>query len=80
MLSGPKYPQWLIQSHSEITEKPLREDIAAHRRVIAHKWYWRGILEPERKLSHWRESLSKFRSAECINAANDLLKLISLLV
>ena len=78
--SGPKYPQWLIQSHSEITEKPLREDIAAHRRVIAHKWYWRGILEPERKLSHWRESLSKFRSAECINAANDLLKLISLLV
>ena len=78
--SGPKYPEWIIQLHSEISEEHLREDIATYRRLSAQKWYWKGILEPEKKLSHWREALDKFKSAECSNAASELLKLISNLI
>ena len=79
-VSGPKYPEWIIQLHSEISEEYLPEDIATYRRLSAQKWYWKGILEPEKKLSHWREALGKFKSAECSNAANELLKLISNLI
>ena len=78
--SGPKYPEWIIQLHSEISEEHLPEDIATYRRLSAQKWYWKGILEPKKKLSHWREALGKFKSAECSNAANELLKLISNLI
>ena len=78
--SGTNYPQWLTDMHSKISEKFLREDIAAYRRISAQKWFWRGLLEPERKLSHWRESLDRFRKAECSNAANELLKRISKII
>jgi hypothetical protein len=75
--SGQNYPEWLIEIHSKVSEEFLREDIAAYRRIAAQKWFWRGVLEPERKLSHWREALDRFRKAECSNAANELLRKIS---
>jgi hypothetical protein len=75
--SGKNYPEWLIEMHSKASEEFLREDIAAYRRIAAQKWFWRGLLEPDRKLSHWREALDRFRKAECSNAANELLRKIS---
>lgn len=75
--STPKHPNWLVKIHSEVSQERLREDIAAYRRISAQRWYWRGVLEPERKLSHWREAISRFRNAECSNAVNDLLTRIS---
>ena len=44
-----------------------------HRRLCAQRWYWRGVLEPERRLSHWNEAISRFRMAECSAAAADLI-------
>ena len=52
---------------------PLREDLAMHRRLCAQRWYWRGVLEPDRRLSHWREAVSRFRMAECSAAATELI-------
>ena len=78
--SGQNYPEWLIDIHSKVSKEFLREDIAAYRRIAAQKWFWRGVLEPERKLSHWREALDRFRKAECSNAANELLRKISAII
>lgn len=78
--SGQNYPEWLIEIHSKVSEEFLREDIAAYRRIAAQKWFWRGVLEPERQLSHWREALDRFRKAECSNAANELLRKISTII
>ncbi len=78
--SGSTYPDWLIKVHYEISQEYIREDLAAYRRISAQKWYWKGILEPDRKLSHWREALTKFRLSECNSAANEILKLISNLI
>jgi len=71
--TSPEYPDWLSQAHATIAMAPLRDDIASHRRLAAQRWYWRGILEPAMRLSHWRESISRFKSAECPNAAAELL-------
>ena len=69
---GESPPDWLVSAHSEASDMPLREDIAAFRRLSAQRWYWRGILEPNLRLSHWNEAISRFRKAECNNAANEL--------
>ncbi len=71
--TSPQHPEWLSQAHATIATAPLRDDIASHRRLAAQRWYWRGILEPAMRLSHWRESISRFKSAECPNAAAELL-------
>ncbi len=78
--SGTNYPNWLTEKHTNISKKFLREDIAAYRRISAQKWFWKGLLEPERQLSHWREALGRFRKAECNNAANELLRMISTII
>ncbi len=69
---GPSPPEWLVEAHSHASKIPLREDIAAFRRLSAQRWYWRGILEPGLRMSHWNEAISRFRKAECNNAANEL--------
>ncbi len=71
--TAPQHPDWLNQAHAAIATSPLRDDIASHRRLAAQRWYWRGILEPAMRLSHWRESISRFKSAECPAAAAELL-------
>lgn len=71
--TSPQHPDWLSQAHATIAMAPLRDDIASHRRLAAQRWYWRGILEPAMRLSHWRESISRFKSAECPAAAAELL-------
>lgn len=71
--TSPQHPEWLSQAHATIATAPLRDDIASHRRLAAQRWYWRGILEPAMRLSHWRESISRFNSAECPAAAAELL-------
>jgi hypothetical protein len=67
------HPDWLVEAHTSVAAMPLREDLAMHRRLCAQRWYWRGVLEPERRLSHWREAVSRFRMAECSAAATELI-------
>ena len=67
------HPDWLVEAHASVAAMPLREDLAMHRRLCAQRWYWRGVLEPERRLSHWREAVSRFRMAECSAAATELI-------
>lgn len=74
---GPSPPDWLVSAHSEASKVPLREDVAAFRRLSAQRWYWRGILEPNLRLSHWNEAISRFRKAECNNAANELATMLA---
>ena len=71
--SNPEIPQWLKNQHSMLSTESLRKDIPSHRRLIAQYWYWRGVLEPNMRLSHWREAINRFKSAECSKASNDLL-------
>ena len=67
-------PKWLVKSHNDLFNNPLRDDLAAYRRITAQCWYWRGILNPNQKLSYWQEAIHRFRNAECIIAANQLLE------
>jgi hypothetical protein len=67
------HPGWLVEAHASVASMPLREDLAMHRRLCAQRWYWRGVLEPERRLSHWREAVGRFRMAECSAAATELI-------
>jgi len=69
-----RYPDWLEQSHNELFKSPLRDDRAAYRRIVAQCWYWRGILNPNSRLSYWQEAIHRFRNAECNIAANELLE------
>ncbi|MDP6318549.1 MAG: AAA family ATPase [Candidatus Thalassarchaeaceae archaeon] len=69
----PDYPDWLVSEHANLSAESLRSDVASHRRLIAQYWYWRGMLEPSMRLSHWREAISRFKTAECSNAAAELL-------
>ena len=70
---GKEFPNWLIEAHRESCGYPLREDMPSLRRLSAHRWYWRGLLDPVNRMSHWTEAISRFRAAECINAANQLV-------
>ncbi len=72
-----EFPDWLIEEHQTNSPTSLSEDKSAHRRLIAQWWYWRGILNPSNKLSHWREAISRFKLAECNNAAKNLIQLLS---
>ena len=75
--STDKHPEWLVKSHSSIVGHRLREDLPMHRRLCAQRWYWRGVLEPSSRLSHWNEAVSRFRMAECSSAANQLISMIA---
>jgi len=68
------HPKWLEKSHNELFKDQLRDDLAAYRRISAQCWYWRGILNPNQKLAYWQEAIHRFRAAECIGAANELLE------
>jgi DNA-binding MarR family transcriptional regulator len=74
---GPDPPRWLREAHSKSSPETLRDDIAAHRRLTGQWWFWRGMLEPESRLSHWREAIGRLRSAECNHAAEDLIGRLS---
>jgi len=75
--SMDEYPEWLVEAHSSITEFRLRDDLPMQRRLCAQRWYWRGVLEPSNRLSHWNEAVSRFRMAECCSAANQLISRIA---
>ncbi len=51
----------------------IREDIAADRRLLAQRWYWRGVLNETERMAAWHEAIDRFRRAECPAAANSLL-------
>ena len=74
---GKEIPDWLIEAHRESCTYNLREDIPSYRRLSAHRWYWRGVLEKSDRISHWTEAISRFRAAECRNAANELVAMLS---
>lgn len=42
------------------------------RRLLALVWYWRGVFDEGRSLEYWRESIHRFRTAECPHAAQQL--------
>jgi len=75
--SMDEYPDWLVEAHSSIIEFRLRDDLPMQRRLCAQRWYWRGVLEPSNRLSHWNEAVSRFRMAECSSAANQLISMIA---
>jgi hypothetical protein len=75
--SHPEIPQWLKNQHAMIKIGSLRKDLPSHRRLVAQCWYWRGVLEPNMRLSHWREAINRFKSAECSKASSDLLVKLS---
>ncbi len=72
-----EYPEWLAEAHSSIIDFRLRDDLPMQRRLCAQRWYWRGVLEPINRLSHWNEAVSRFRMAECSSAANQLISMIA---
>ena len=71
--TSPSHPDWLVSAHNNAIGIELRPEIPSHRRLLAQRWYWRGVLEPNMRLSHWREAISRFKSAECPAAASELL-------
>jgi len=75
--SHPEIPQWLKNQHAMIKTGSLRKDLPSHRRLVAQCWYWRGVLEPNMRLSHWREAINRFKSAECSKASSELLVKLS---
>ena len=70
-------PNWLIEAHSSFDLESLGESLASHRRAKAHWWYWRGVTNSEDRLSSWRESIVRLRSAGCGKAARDLTQRLS---
>jgi hypothetical protein len=70
-------PSWLIEAHSAFDPESLRESLAPHRRAKAHWWYWRGVTNSEDRLSSWKESIVRLRSAGCGKAARDLTQRLS---
>jgi hypothetical protein len=70
---GNEPPSWLIDQHKREVFVEIRDDLAIFRRLSAQLWYWRGVLEPQNRLSHWQESIHRFRTAECSDAARELL-------
>ena len=74
---GKEIPNWLQKSHMDDNPQQLENGISAHRRIKAQWWYWRGVIEPENRLSNWREAVNRFKSAECNNAARELIGQLS---
>ncbi len=75
--SSPNHPNWLMEAHSSFSPDLLRGDLASHRRACSHWWFWRGVLEPENRLSSWKEAIVRLRSAECGEAAKELIRRLS---
>ena len=75
--SMKEYPDWLVEAHSSIVAFRLHDDSPMQRRLSAQRWYWRGVLEPNNRLSHWNEAVNRFRMAECTSAANQLISMIA---
>ena len=73
----PQPPNWLIEAHSSFDPESLGESLAPHRRAKAHWWYWRGVTNSEDRLSSWKESIVRLRSAGCGKAARDLTQRLS---
>ena len=55
---------------------PLPMDQASGRRLDALLWFWRGELDSAKRLAYWRESILRFRRAECPRAARSLTALV----
>ena len=55
---------------------PLPMDQASGRRLDALLWFWRGKLDSTKRLAYWRESILRFRRAECPRAARSLTALL----
>ena len=66
-----------MEAHSSFSPDLLRGDLASHRRACSHWWFWRGVLEPENRLSSWKEAIVRLRSAECGEAAKELIRRLS---
>ncbi len=73
-VTKPDFPDWLLETHEKLFQVPLREDLAAYRRMSAQCWYWRGVINQSNRLSYWQEAIHRFRAAECNQAANELLE------
>ncbi len=63
--TSPSHPDWLVSAHNNAIGIELRPEVPSHRRLLAQ--------EPNMRLSHWREAISRFKSAECPAAASELL-------
>ena len=72
-----KPPNWLIEAHSSFDPDSLRDSLASHRRAKAYFWYWRGVTSGEDRLSSWKESIVRLRSAGCRKAARELTQRLS---
>ena len=70
-------PNWLIEAHSSFDLESLDESLAPHRRAKAHWWYWRGVTNSDDRLSSWKESIVRLRSAGCGKAARHLTQRLS---
>jgi len=75
--SSPNHPTWLMEAHSSFPPDSLRGDLASHRRACSHWWFWRGALEPKNRLSCWKEAIARLRTAECGEAAKELIRRLS---
>ena len=76
-MCGDRIPDWLQKAHLEESPQKLENGISANRRIKAQWWYWRGIIEPENRLSNWREAINRFKSSGCINASRELIEKLS---
>ncbi|MBJ84258.1 MAG: hypothetical protein CMB52_01910 [Euryarchaeota archaeon] len=65
-------PPGALTTLENLQSLPLPMDTPAGRRLDALLWYWRGELEPERRLIYWREAVHRFWRAECPRAARSL--------
>ena len=65
-------PQGALTTLENLQLLPLPLDLPAGRRLDALLWYWKGELEPEKRIAYWREAVHRFRRAECPRAARSL--------
>ena len=65
-------PHGALTTLENLQSLPLPMDHPAGRRLDALLWYWKGELEPEKRLGYWREAVHRFRRAECPRAARSL--------
>ena len=65
-------PHGALTTLEKLQSLPLPMDLPAGRRLDALLWYWKGELEPEKRLGYWREAVHRFRRAECPRAARSL--------
>ena len=42
------------------------------RRLLALRWWWRGVVDPAQRLQAWREAQFRLRAAECPAAAQEV--------